>query len=123
MGYRFLIIKSRVFDMKLGTIIGSIDATFSKSEFSMKYICSISSHESSIFEMVEPLIHTDFEIQKRINYSHPKEYETDDNKVFLRRLYYIPCEWYSQNHRRGILISWCWLMEGNYSQWDGLNYG
>lgn len=69
--------------MNLGTIIGSRDATFSKSEFSMKYICSISSHESSIFEMVEPLIHTDFEIQKRINYSHPKEYETYDNKVFL----------------------------------------
>jgi hypothetical protein len=51
-GYRFLIIKSRVFDMNLGTIIGSRDATFSKSEFSMKYICSISSHEPSIFEML-----------------------------------------------------------------------
>jgi hypothetical protein len=47
-GYKFLIINSRVPDMNVGTIIESKDATFFKREFSMKNAPSMSSHEPII---------------------------------------------------------------------------
>ena len=47
-GYRFLIINSRVTDMHVGTITGFRDATFFESDFPMKNTPSTSSHEPII---------------------------------------------------------------------------
>ena len=44
-GYRFLIINSRVIDMHVGIIIGSRYATFFESDFPMKNTPSTTSHE------------------------------------------------------------------------------
>ena len=74
-GYIFLIIKSRVTDMHVGTILESRDATFFETEFSMKNTPSTSSHESMLFsETHEPVIHADIE-------THVENPEEDDNKA------------------------------------------
>ena len=55
-GYRFLIINSRVPDMLVGSIIESRDATFFESEFPMKNIPCTSSHEPIIpYEQFIPI--------------------------------------------------------------------
>jgi hypothetical protein len=53
-GYRFLIINSKVPDMVEGTIMESRDATFFEDKFPMKNIPSTSSHDSVSFETPEP---------------------------------------------------------------------
>jgi hypothetical protein len=53
-GYRFLIINSKVSDMVEGTIMESRDATFFEDEFPMKNIPSTSSHDSVSLETPEP---------------------------------------------------------------------
>jgi hypothetical protein len=54
MGYRFLIINSKVSDMVEGTIMESRDATFFEDEFPMKNVPSTSSHDSVSLETPEP---------------------------------------------------------------------
>jgi hypothetical protein len=84
-GYRFLIINSRVPDMTVGTIIESRDATFFEDEFPMKNNApSMSSHDSIIIpdsvpipESNELVIHADVETHKDI----PKE----DNNTVARK--------------------------------------
>jgi hypothetical protein len=44
-GYRFLIVKSGVSDMEVGTFFESRDATFFETNFPMKSIPSASSHD------------------------------------------------------------------------------
>jgi hypothetical protein len=55
-GYRFLIIKSEVPDMHVGTIMESRDATFLETEFPMKTTSSRSNHESIISHEHDNLI-------------------------------------------------------------------
>jgi hypothetical protein len=53
-GYRFLIINSKVPDMVEGTIMESRDTTFFEDEFPMKNVPSNSSHDSVSLETPEP---------------------------------------------------------------------
>jgi hypothetical protein len=53
-GYRFLIINSKVSDMVEVTIMESRDATFFEDEFPMKNVPSTSSHDSVSLETPEP---------------------------------------------------------------------
>ena len=73
-GYRFLIINSRVPDMTVGTIMESRDATFFENEFPMKDNTPSNSSHESIPESFEPVVHADVETHVEI----PKE---DDNIV------------------------------------------
>jgi hypothetical protein len=74
-GYRFLIINSRVPNVNVGTITESRDGTFFENEFSMKNIPSTSSHESIPFhETNELVIHTDVE-------TRVENHEEDNNIV------------------------------------------
>jgi hypothetical protein len=74
-GYRFLIIKSGVPDMHVGTIMESRDATFFEIEFSMKNTPSTSSHESILFpETPEPVKYTETE-------THGEYLEEDGNEA------------------------------------------
>ena len=57
-GYRFLIINSRVPDMHVGTIIESRDTTFFKSDFPIKNAPSATSHESIILHEQFPIEHS-----------------------------------------------------------------
>ena len=75
MGYRFLIINSKIPDIYEGTITESRDATFFEDEFPMKNIPSISSHNSISSEDVHELINNDdFE-------THVETPEEDNNTV------------------------------------------
>jgi hypothetical protein len=53
-GYRFLIINSKVPDMVEGSIVESRGATFFEDEFPMKNVPSTSSHDSVSLETPEP---------------------------------------------------------------------
>jgi len=74
-GYRFLIINSKIPDIYEGTIMESRDATFFEDEFPMKNAPSISSHNSISSEDVHELINNDdFE-------THVETPEEDNNTV------------------------------------------
>ena len=74
-GYRFLIINSRVPDVNVGTILESRDAIFFESEFPMKNTPSTSSHDSIILpQLHEPIEHADVE-------THVENHEEDNNIV------------------------------------------
>jgi hypothetical protein len=73
-GYRFLIINSKVPDMIEGTIMESRDATFFESEFPMKNTLSTSSYESILPEMHELVIQANVE-------THVENLEEDNNIV------------------------------------------
>jgi hypothetical protein len=74
-GYRFLIVKSGVSNMEVGTIFESRDATFFKTNFPMKNIPSASSHDSVIIphEHIIPI--------EQIEETHAHNPEDDDNVV------------------------------------------
>ena len=74
-GYRFLIISSKIPDMIEGTIMESRDATFFENEFPMKNTPSTSSHDSISFDDIyEPINNANFE-------THVKTLEKDNNTV------------------------------------------
>jgi hypothetical protein len=75
-GYKFLIINSRVPDMNVGTIMESRDATFFKREFSMKNAPSTSSHE--------PIIsHEQFILVE--HFQEPHMYNLEDDDIVVTR--------------------------------------
>src|SRR6185503_20887778 len=74
-GYRFLIISSKIPDMIEGTIMESRDVTFFENEFPMKNTPSTSNHDSISFEDVhEPINNDDFE-------THVETHVEDNNTV------------------------------------------
>ena len=74
MGYKFIVVKSGVPEMAVGTIFYSRDATVFESEFPMKNKHSTSSHESVIpHEHFSPIIHNEEPLAQ-----NPEE---DDNGV------------------------------------------
>nr|CAE04807.2 OSJNBb0022P19.2 [Oryza sativa Japonica Group] len=76
-GYRFLIVNSRVLDMHVGTILESRDATFFENEFPMKHTPSTSSQETVMpHENFAPIEHNDQTSEK-----NPEE----DNIVDTRK--------------------------------------
>src|SRR6187551_1925725 len=80
-GYRFLIVKSGVPDMHVGTIMESRDATFFEDIFPMKEEASTSSHELSVSnEPKEPT--TVIEHNEQPHVENPEE---DDNEAALRK--------------------------------------
>ena len=75
MGYRFLIINSRVPDVNVGTIMESRDAIFFENEFPMKNTPDTYNHESILLpETHELVIHTNVE-------THEENLEEDNNIV------------------------------------------
>jgi hypothetical protein len=74
-GYRFLIIKSEVLDMHVGTILESGDATFFENEFPMKSTSSSSNHESIISHEHDNLI-SDEQIEETHVQNPPEENDT-----------------------------------------------
>ena len=74
LGYRFLIIKSGILDMHVGTIMESRDVTFFENIFPMKRIPSSSSHEFG---------ETPENNDEIVNFDQPLEgnNEKDDNQV------------------------------------------
>nr|AAX96287.1 retrotransposon protein, putative, Ty1-copia sub-class [Oryza sativa Japonica Group]AAX96336.1 retrotransposon protein, putative, Ty1-copia sub-class [Oryza sativa Japonica Group]ABA92593.1 retrotransposon protein, putative, Ty1-copia subclass [Oryza sativa Japonica Group] len=76
-GYKFLIVNSRVPDMHVGTIIESRDATFFENEFPMKHTPSTSSQETIMpHEHFAPIEHND---------QTPEENPEEDNIVDTRK--------------------------------------
>nr|ABA94371.1 retrotransposon protein, putative, Ty1-copia subclass [Oryza sativa Japonica Group] len=76
-GYRFLIVNSRVPDIHVGTIIESRDATFFENEFSMKHTPSTSSQETVMpHKHFAPIEHND---------QTPEENPEEDNIVDTRK--------------------------------------
>ena len=73
-GYRFVIIKSRVPDMLVGIIMESRDATFFESEFPIKNAPITSSHESII-------PHEQFILIEHTEETHVQNSEEDDTVV------------------------------------------
>jgi hypothetical protein len=74
-GYRFLIIKSEVPDMHVGTIMESRGATFFEIEFPMKATSSSSNHESIISHKHDNLI-PDEQIEETHVQNPPEENDT-----------------------------------------------
>ena len=78
-GYRFLIIKSKVPDMHVGTIMESRDATFFENEFPMRTTPSEISHESET-----PHENKNFISVENLEESHEHISEEDDTIVTRR---------------------------------------
>ena len=77
-GYRFLIINSKIPDIYEGTIMESRDATFFEDEFPMKNTPSISSHNSISSEDVHELINND-------DFETHVETPEEDNNIVTRK--------------------------------------
>jgi hypothetical protein len=75
-GYRFLIINSRIPDMHVGTIIESTDATFFENEFLIKNAPSTTDHEFII-----PHEHENFTPIEQVEEPHMQNPEEDDTIV------------------------------------------
>ena len=85
-GYRFLIINSRVHDMHVGTIMESRDVTFFENEFSMKSTPNISNHEyinfPEQFILIEQTENLMFTIPRRMIILSLERARDKKNKVF-----------------------------------------
>jgi hypothetical protein len=80
LGYRFLIIKSEVPDMHVGTVMESRDATFFEMEFPMKSASSSSNHESII-----SLEHDNLILDEQIEETHVQNPPEENDSVVTQK--------------------------------------
>jgi hypothetical protein len=120
-GYRFLIVKSGVPDMHVGTLMESRDATFFENIFPMKEVDSTSSHELSINnEPKEPAVLIEHNEQP-----HEENPEEDGNEALRKSKRQRIAKSFGDDFivylvddtlEPGIFLSGCSLLEGSNSE-------